>query len=97
MFLEEPASPVSAPGPLICQSRETLWVWTGVGVGSLGTYPNGDIDVEGGYPLPRTHLSSQSSLWHMDAGVPYEVSLSTMPVKNIDERLPFLTCRLVDL
>lgn len=33
----------------------------------------------------------------MDAGVPYEVSLSTMPVKNIDERLPFLTCRLVDL
>lgn len=32
----------------------------------------------------------------MDAGVPYEVSLSTMPVKNIDESLPFLTCRLVD-
>ena len=68
-----------------------------VGVGWLGTYPNGDIDVEEGIPLPRTNLSSQFSLWHLDAGVPYEVSLSTMPVKNIDEGLPFLTCRLADL
>lgn len=65
MFLAEPTSPLSAPGPLICQSRETLWVWMSVGVGWLGTYPNGDIDVEEGilYPGPICQVNSVYGIW----------------------------------
>lgn len=70
MFLAEPASPVLAPGPLICQSRETLWVWTGVGVGSLGCpYPNGDIGVEGGilYLGPICQVNPVYGIWMQGA------------------------------